>query len=298
MSMKGYILQAQNFSVNDGDGIRTTVFLAGCPLHCQWCSNPEGLDTKFKVAYYKEHCVGCGLCASVCPQGIGIDLNLEREKCISCGRCVEACLNHARKNLVEYRSVDSIVDEIKNQVLFFRNSGGGVTFSGGEATMQVDFLTELAQKLYDMGISLAMESSAYFDFDKVKPVLKMLDLLFVDIKHMDNEKHKEFTGVSNQKILENIKKLKDLQIPVVVRVPVIKGVNADAGNIRETAEFVHTYLPDAKMELLPYHNYGEAKYESLGLSLPSASFDTPSEEEMKELKEIIIKTGVGIADFR
>ena len=295
--MKGSIIQIQNFSVNDGNGIRTTVFFAGCPLHCQWCANPEGLTKKRKIAYYSSHCVECGQCVTVCPENIGIDLNKNREQCIACGRCVEVCPKGARKLLTREVSVEEIVDIIKPQMMFYRKSNGGITFSGGEATIQKEFLRALSQRLFDMGLSLALETSGYFVFDEVKDILEQMELIFVDIKHMDDEKHKYFTGKSNKIILDNIKRMGEISVPIVVRVPVINGVNMDKENIRATAEFVKNNLPYAKIELLPYHRYGEAKYEALNTPLPSSIFNTPSVEEMTKLKNLVMSVGVEVIDF-
>ena len=295
--MKGSIIQIQNFSVNDGNGIRTTVFFAGCPLHCQWCANPEGLTMEKKIAYYSNHCVNCGQCVAVCSQDIGIDLNKSREQCIACGKCVEVCPKGARKLLTKEFSVEEIVDIIKPQMMFYRKSNGGITFSGGEATMQKEFLRALSQRFFDMGLNLALETSGYFVFDEVKDILEQMELIFVDIKHMDDEKHKYFTGKSNKMILDNTCRMRDLSVPIVVRVPVINGVNMDEENIRKTAEFVKRNLPHAKIELLPYHRYGEAKYDALGMPLPSKALCTPSEEEMQKLKSLVENVGVEIIEF-
>lgn len=248
--MEGRIMQIQNFSVNDGEGIRTTVFMAGCPLHCPWCANPEGLD---------------------------INVN---------------------KLLIEQKTVSEIVEAVKPQIPFFRHSGGGVTFSGGEATVQLEFLKELVAELYDLGVDLCIETCGYFDFNKVKEVLHKMSLVFVDIKHMDSQIHKELTGVGNELILKNIALMARLSGEIVIRIPVIGGVNDSDDNIRQTAEFVKNTVKNGKIELLPYHIYGEAKYEALGLPLPSAKFFTPSNERILELEEIIRGTGVSQISFK
>jgi len=292
MQEGGYVIQSQHLSVNDGDGIRTILFLAGCPLRCKWCANPEGFTPKTKVGFFAENCTACKLCTTVCPQGIGININDERDRCTACGSCVSVCPNHAKKFLTEYKTVDELVEEVKRQIIFFRTSGGGVTFSGGECTMQADFLRALATRLDDLGIHLAMETSAYFDYDKVEDILKRLSQLFVDIKHMDDEKHRYYTGVSNKKILENIKRMAALDIPTVVRIPTIIGVNADEENIRATARFVHENLPKAQIELLPYHTLGIYKYEALGMELPSEEFVAPTAEQLLELRSLVESCGV------
>lgn len=299
-NLTGYFMEPQNFSVNDGDGIRTIVFFAGCPLRCEWCSNPEGLGNVNKVAYRKETCISCGKCAIVCPEGIGIDLNRPeaRAKCTSCGKCVEVCPTKSRIRLVNEYSVDDLLKIIERQEIFYRYSGGGVTFSGGEATMQQEMLRELTNRLYDKALNLAIETSGYFDFDEVKDILGKLDLIFIDMKLFNDEKHKKFTKVSNEKILSNIKRLKELDTEVVVRIPLILGVNADDENIRNTAKFVKDNVNNPKIELLPYHSFGDEKYEALGHLIPSRDFGTPSFELVERLKEIIRSEGVEAVSYR
>jgi pyruvate formate lyase activating enzyme len=299
-SVHGYFMEPQNFSVNDGNGIRTVIFFAGCPLRCKWCSNPESHTSCKKVAHYEKTCAKCGKCAEVCPQGVGINLNttLEQEKCKACGTCIKICPTKSRKNLIYNYSSEEILKIIEKQKIFYRHSGGGVTFSGGEATMQIDMLRELVYKLYDSAVDLAIETSGYFDFEKVKDILEKMNLIFIDIKHMDDGKHKFYTGVSNENILKNICRLNELKVSVVVRIPVIEGVNSDIENIRETAKFVKENIDVPRLELLPYHSYGDSKYETLGLEKPSRQFKTPSKKYMKELCDIIESEGVQVVSYK
>ncbi len=291
-------MQLQPFSVNDGEGIRTTIFLPGCPLRCKWCANPEGFQQTPVVGFYHRLCIGCGACVKACPRGIGIDLNQEREKCISCGACVQACPKGARKQLVSYVNAEQIIAEAEKDRVFYQASGGGITFSGGEATSQLELLDYLSGRLYDLGFRLAIETCGLFDFDAVLPILRRMDLIFMDLKHMDSQRHAFFTGVSNEKILENMKRLGETGAEIVIRIPVIEGVNATEENIRNSAMFVREYLPQAKMELLPYHKFGFGKYEALGLPLPSETFAAPSKERMKDFLQIIHEAGVETADYR
>ena len=298
--MKGYIMQIQPFSVNDGEGIRTTIFMAGCPLRCKWCSNPEGMTQKPKTAFYEKVCIGCGICTTVCHLHGGINLNeaKQRKICDGCGSCADVCPRHAKKRMIIEKDVSQIVEEVKKHSLFYRQSGGGITFSGGEATMQKEFLEELSLQLYDLGFHLTIETCGYFCFDDVKSILNRMDMIFMDLKHMDNEKHLFFTGVDNKKILENIKRLEAINAEIIIHIPVIKGVNADKENIEKSGVFVHKYLPKAKMELLPYHKFGFGKYEALGLKVPEESFQTPTEQEMKELKKVIQNIGITLVNFQ
>ncbi|MBQ8920381.1 MAG: glycyl-radical enzyme activating protein [Acidaminococcaceae bacterium] len=300
MNIKGRILQLQHYSVNDGDGIRTIVFFAGCPLHCRWCANPEGLQARNRIMYIASRCIGCGRCTAVCPLQIGCDLNApgERDKCIGCGACVKACLEHARKNTVTDWTVQQVLDWLEKNLLFFRESGGGVTYSGGECTQQPEFLAALVRAVYDMGLNQAIETSGYFPLEKLQPTLDLLDLLFIDIKHMDRDKHRQFTGVDNGLILQNIAALGEQGKNIIIRVPAIMGVNGDEENIRNTARFVRQHLPNPKMELLPYHSYGADKYTQLGLPYEEDALRRPTEEELARLRQVIEAEGVETVSFR
>ena len=300
-------MQIQPFSVNDGEGIRTNIFMAGCPLRCRWCSNPEGFEQKELIGWHKRKCIGCGACAAVCPQGIGIDMDAltnggvtGHDRCISCGACVKACPEEARASMVTLMDADDVIREVMKHRLFYSYSGGGVTFSGGEATSQPAFLDYVSKKLYDSGLSIDLESCGYFDFESVRPALERMDLIFMDLKHMDPELHRQYTGVSNERILENIARLGSLkQDPeTVIRIPVIGGVNNSEENIAASAAYVHDVLPDAKMELLPYHSLGRIKYEAIGMPFGQEDFYTPDKEEMKKLRGIAAAQGIEITDYR
>ncbi len=300
-------MQIQPFSVNDGEGIRTNIFMAGCPLRCRWCSNPEGFEQKELIGWHKRKCIGCGACAAVCPQGIGIDMDAltngevtGHDRCISCGACVRACPEEARAGMVTLMDADDVIREVMKHRLFYSYSGGGVTFSGGEATSQPEFLDYVSKELYDSGLSIDLESCGYFDFESVRPALERMDLIFMDLKHMDPELHRQYTGVSNERILENIARLGSLkQDPeTVIRIPVIGGVNNSEENIAASAAYVHDVLPDAKMELLPYHSLGMIKYEAIGMPFGQEDFYTPDKEEMKKLRGIAAAQGIEITDYR
>jgi len=293
-------MELQNFSVNDGNGIRTVIFFAGCPLRCQWCSNPESYTNASKVAHYEKTCIECGRCAQVCPYGVGINLNnsYERKQCKSCGLCAKTCPTNSRKNLIYHYNSEEILKTIEKQKIFYRYSGGGVTFSGGEAILQADMLRELVNILYDKAIDLTIETSGYFNFDDVKDILEKLNLIFIDIKHMDDNKHRFYTGNGNEKILKNISRLNGLKVPVVVRIPVIDGVNSDIENIRRTAEFVKANIDAPKLELLPYHLFGDSKYEALGVEKPSRQFKAPSLEYLRELYKIVENEGVEAVSYK
>jgi len=256
--LSGYFMAPQNFSVNDGDGIRTVIFFAGCPLACKWCANPES-STGFKSATTHK--------------------------------------NQENTFIYNY-TVEALLAIIEKQRLFYRYSNGGITFSGGEPTMQPDMLRALTNKLFDKGYNLAIETSGYFEFEALKDIFEKMDLIFIDLKHMDDGKHKFFTGVSNQKILENISRISELEVPMVVRVPLIGTVNADTLNIRRTAKFLSETMKKPTIELLPYHAFGDEKYDALGLEKPSIDFYTPSNETIRELEAIIRAENVEVVRYK
>lgn len=288
--IKGCIMQLQHFSVNDGDGIRTTIFMSGCPLRCKWCSNPESWALRPQLAFFKEKCVGCGRCIKICSKKNG--------ECIVCGRCVEVCPEHARKIIGKIMSLEEIKEEIVRYTIFYRYSNGGITYSGGEPTMQLDLLRAMTETFYNMGIHQAIETCGYFNWNDVHDIFEKLDFIFIDIKHMDGIKHRELTGKDNGRILDNIKEIGKLNKTVVIRIPLIKGINDSDKNIKETAEFVRENVPGGMIEILPYHNYGSYKYDALGLSSFKNVFETPDKESIEYLKDLIKSIGVMITEYK
>ena len=296
----GTIFQIQRWSVNDGEGIRSTVFFKGCPLRCQWCANPESWNGRPEVLYFRERCSGCGRCAAVCPTGAATMVDgkseLDRTKCTACFQCCEVCPTGARKKMGSTVSVDEVLAVIKRDAIFYRESGGGVTFSGGEPFAQMEFLRQLATACQRLGIDTAVETSGYFDWEQARDIIAGLDAVFVDIKHMDDEVHTARTGVSNRRILANVAAISRLNPNTIVRVPLIEEVNATEQNIRSLGEFLREQTQVAGVELLPYHDFGEAKYCAVGAA--GHKFTTPDEAKIEKLKGILSECGIRIADFK
>jgi len=300
--MTGVVSQIQDFSVHDGDGIRTTIFLSGCPLRCRWCSNPETWGIKPVVASHASRCTDCGRCLQVCPAEGALDLvmphHVNPAQCTLCGKCVAVCPSAAKTRMGGEMSVSEVVGKVMRNNIFFQASGGGVTFSGGEATFQADYFNRLVREFYDLGVHLALETSGFFEWDEAAESLMLMDHIFYDLKLMDSEKHLEMTGQDNGRILENFRRLASLGVDVVVRIPVISGVNEDEANIEATALFVSEVLPRAAVELLPYHAYGNYKYEALNLGARLYVYETPSEARMEALRALVEKCGVKVVSYK
>lgn len=291
-------MQQQNFSVNDGNGIRTTIFLAGCPLNCQWCANPEGLDTRQKIAHYEKLCINCGLCKNTCPLGLDLKDKDNYRLCTSCGLCSVHCPSGARSKMLEEISLETLVENILEHNIFFQNSQGGVTFSGGEPSYQKNFLNQLSKRLYDEGLHLAIETSAYFNYDSImENILNRMDQIFVDIKSMDPNIHKQYTGVSNSLILDNIKKINHLNKDLIIRIPLIMEVNASKENIFNTCEFIEKNISSPKLELLTYHKLGQVKYDALGINKNLNIFSGPSDQYLQELYNIANQFNIELVSF-
>lgn len=303
MEISAPIFNIQTFCIHDGPGIRVTVFVKGCPLHCLWCSNPESNNTTPQLMTYKSRCTGCGECVESCPEkAISIVLEegkafsvTDRDNCVNCGVCVPVCRAEAREIVGKVTTVAEVLKQILQDKLFMDGSGGGMTISGGEALAHPDFSRALLRACRENGVRTAIETCVFAERAVIDKVFEYVDLGLLDIKHMDSETHKKLTGVPNEKILDNIKHIyHDLKVPVVVRVPVITGYNDDAENIRAVAWFTANELgKNVPVNLLPYHRLGESKNESLGKSI-NLSIDIPSGEYMEKLKQVVESYGLDV----
>jgi len=297
--MTGIVFDIQRYSIHDGPGIRTLVFMKGCPLDCQWCCNPEGQKYHPEIRFIASKCVGeekCKApCATACPNN-AISLlrskpKTDRELCQSCGRCAEACLYEARHLSGRKVTVEELLKEVKKDEPFYLNSGGGVTLGGGEPLVQFEFAREFLKRCKEHHLHTAIETCGYAPWAHLGKTLEYVDVIYYDIKHMDPAKHKELTGVSNDLILENARQLlatrKD---QVIIRVPIIPGVNDSEENIKATAMFV-AEGGGRMMELLPYHRFGVAKYDQLDRKYELRE-KQPTEKEMNRLKTIVESLGL------
>jgi pyruvate formate lyase activating enzyme len=296
----GIVFDIQSLSFHDGPGIRTLIFLKGCPLKCLWCANPEGQKILPEIRYHKMNCTGCMECSKACTNNAitlknnedtkaSIDIN--KEKCITCSelKCIDMCLNDALRPTGKTMTVEQVMKVIKRDSPYYKRNGG-VTLSGGDPTYQPEFAVNILKACKEEYINTAVESAMFTSAEIVNKFIPVTDLFLTDIKHMDEDKHKKLTGVSNKPILNNISIISKHK-PVVIRVPVIPDLNDDKENIISISRFCAENNID-RVNLLPYHKLGVAKYEQLGLTYDISDVNSPDKEKMELLKESVESLGV------
>jgi pyruvate formate lyase activating enzyme len=285
--MKGLVSNIQRYSVSDGPGIRTTVFLKGCPLACKWCHNPESMSSRKQLVLRGDRCIGCGECLAVCEAKAitrsGSGLATDRARCVTCGRCVEVCYAGARELAGCEMATGDVMEEVLKDRVFCERSGGGVTFSGGEPFHQPGFLLSLLKASRAEGIHTAVDTSGYAPQEVLNEAEGLVDLFLFDLKTRDDARHKDFTGVSNRLILENLRRLAGHQNTVIVRVPVIPGFNDDATEICRIGALIADIPGIDEVHLLPYHRSGIDKYRRLGLQYDMEVVAEPSREKLETL---------------
>jgi len=286
----GTAFNIQRFCTDDGPGIRTTIFLKGCPLRCVWCHNPESQAKRREITYDASKCIGCGRCASVCPQSCHSisDIHFfERHDCIACGACAKVCPTKAVELLGKEISVSEAFEEVKRDKIFYDTSGGGVTVSGGEPLFQPEFTAELLKACRENGIHTAIETSGFSDKRALYSVLEYCDLVLFDIKETDEERHKQYTGVALKPILENLTRVNKMKIPFIIRAPIIPHLN------NREAHFEALKAMRASMEfcqgvqIMPYHKTGEYKYGLLGRDYACLGIKEPQSETVASWRELI-----------
>jgi pyruvate formate lyase activating enzyme len=288
----GVVFDIKKFSIHDGPGIRTTIFFKGCPLSCQWCHNPESQALGPERIFRENRCIQCGMCLTVCKQGAisqngnGIIIT-DSEKCTLCGTCTEICYAEAREIVGREMTMAQVMAEIEKDIAFYDESGGGVTFSGGEPLLQRDFLLALLQACREKEIHTAVDTSGFASwqtFDRIRPYV---DLFLYDLKLMDDARHQKFTGVSNELILQNLQMLSQGGHNIILRVPIIPGINDDDEHIRRIGAFAVALPQLNQVDILPYHHIGADKYQRLHKAYELPEIQSPSAERMSEIAHVL-----------
>ncbi len=286
---KGIVFDIKRFAINDGQGIRTTVFLKGCPLSCGWCHNPESRKKHFELVYYANKCINCGICVNNChsetiiQKDYGIEIN--SEKCEICGKCVEVCPTEALEILGYEITTDELTNLILKDSLFYDESGGGVTFSGGEPLVQKDFLLEMLKICKDYQIHTAVDTTGYTTQNNLEDIIPFTDIFLYDLKHMNSEIHQQICGVPNERILENLKFLSKNNANISIRIPIIPGIN-DGENLHQTLNFIKDLKNIVSVDILPYHNIMTQKYKRLGLEYYYENLMPLNDYEIENIKSI------------
>ncbi len=289
--MSGWVFDVKRYAIHDGPGIRTTVFFKGCPLRCRWCHNPESWKAAPEMSLRLSRCVRCGRCVELCPQSaVSILENgpaTDPERCTLCGACVAGCVAGAREIIGQKMTVADVMAQVKKDTIFYDQSGGGVTFSGGEPLMQPEFLLALLAACRTDGIRAAVDTTCHAEPELVQGVGGTADLLLCDIKHMDGGLHQQFTGVGNERILSNIRMLSTIAREIHIRIPIIPGFNSDRGNIEQTARFVQSLKTVRRVDILPYNRGGLEKAVRLAGGVDLMQAQTPSDDTMSQIAETL-----------
>jgi pyruvate formate lyase activating enzyme len=298
----GMVFDIKKYSINDGPGIRTTVFLSGCPLKCQWCHNPESQSLTPELLYRAGRCLGCGECIVTCPEEAiafvselgGKKIFTNREKCTRCQTCIATCYSGAREFSGKEVTVDEVMSQVVREIPFYDESGGGVTFSGGEPLMQPGYLSALLKACRAQEIRTCVDTSGFANWNVFDQIRGDVDLFLYDLKHMDSEKHREVTGVPNEPILENLRRLTALGHKVLVRIPLIPGMNDDQQNLVESGKFLAGLGQLEGVELMGYHDIAQTKYEALGREYALSGLKPPAEEVLRNAAGVLRSYGLSV----
>lgn len=321
------IFDIRKYSIHDGPGIRTTVFMSGCPLSCWWCHNPESQSLRPVLLYRQSRCLGCGICAEVCPENVismGIEnqdtdsadehgaffeksasirpireirvpeIFTDREKCAQCQTCIASCYSGAREFSGKEVTVANVMSQVEREIPFYDESGGGVTFSGGEPLMQPEFLSALLKACKKQEIHVVVDTSGFANWQVFEQIRGEVDLFLYDLKLMDSEKHREATGAPNEPILKNLRKLSALGHKIVARIPLIPGINDDEKNLVESAKFLASLPHLEGVELMGYHDIAQAKYEALEREYALVGLKAPAETEIHHAAELLRSYGLNV----
>lgn len=300
---KGRIFNVQRYSIHDGPGIRTLIFTKGCPLHCKWCANPESIDRAVDILSDSAKCIGCGACARVCPEQ-AIQLNergfcIDRVRCNRCGLCADACPTASKTRCGEEKTVEETLRLVQRESAFYRHSEGGVTMGGGEILMQADFVYNVLRACLENGISTAVETCGYGRWEDIERIASVTNTMFMDLKITDPVRSKELIGVDCALILDNLRRVDRLfstpeyrEKKLIIRMPIIPGMNDSEEDARAAGAFLRDFKGYDRVELLPFHNFGEKKYEKLDRSYPFLGMPNSTKEQLEPFAQILLDAGV------
>lgn len=297
--VKGTIFNIMRYSVEDGPNVRTTVFLKGCPLRCRWCHNPESRSGRKELVFRAERCIACGECVKACPQEAIVEadggLRTLTERCDLCGKCIEVCCSEARYIIGREVTVDEVMPEIRKDIPFYEESGGGVTFSGGEPLMQPEFLEELLKACKAEEIHTAVDTCGAADFEIFKLIAPFVDLYLYDLKLLDDVRHERETGISNTRILGNLSKLCETDAKVTIRIPIIPDINDDDGNISALGSYISTLASVPDIQILPFHEAGMEKFRLLEIECDMPPIKPPSREQLEKIADKLRRFGLRVS---
>lgn len=299
MSKDIYISNIQRFSLDDGEGIRTTVFFKGCNLRCRWCHNPECIGSKPVLQYAISKCESCQKCVYICKYGVHSFKDgkhiIDRKKCILCGKCAEGCSNEALEIVGKKYSCNEVMKIILKDIQYYRHSNGGITFSGGEPMLALPLLKQLLVACKEHNLNTAVDTAANVKFEDYADIMAYTDVFLIDLKIWDEERHRYYTGVSNRLIKENIKRISDAGKRIIIRTPVIGSVNDSFEELSKMADFLKDIKMVELVQLLPYHQYGVGKYNLIGVESEQNEFYVPNEDFMRSALEVYKKRGINVS---